>query len=81
MIKSSVLEILFQKTIGFIQEPENMTKLDTYIISPLINHLFQKIFPYLVLTGVVFLLLIVMMLMILGILLINFRGATIDTYN
>jgi len=74
MIKAAILNAAFQKSIDFFQEPDNITKLDTYIIGPLINHLFQKIFPYLVLTGVIFLLLIVMMLMILGILLLHTRG-------
>lgn len=70
-IKSSVLEELLQKVIGFAQIPENMDRIDTYIITPLLNHLFQKIFPYLVLTAVMFLLVFVMLLSVLGILLMH----------
>ena len=56
-IRASVLEELLQKVIAFAQEPYNMERIDTYITTPLLNNLFQKIFPYLVLTAVMFLLL------------------------
>ncbi len=73
-IRSSLLEEILQRVIEFMQEPDNMTRVDTYIVSPLLNHMFRKVFPYLVLTGAMFLLVFAMLGAILVLLMSHSRA-------
>jgi len=67
-LRASLLEEIFRKIIEFVQNNDNIERLDTYIFSPLLNHLFHKIFPYLVFAAILFILLFVMIAAVLGIL-------------
>lgn len=61
--QSSMLEKIMEKGIVFLNREETRKKLQVFLIDPLLNHVMERVFPYIVLTVVLFsLLLIVAML-------------------
>ena len=67
MIKEITIKLL-DKILEEIKREENITKIQNELLNPLITYTYQKIYPYLLLTIVIFLLTFILALMILIIL-------------
>jgi hypothetical protein len=52
--KSEWLTKLLQKTIKFIQSDENKKYIHVFLIDPVINHILDRIFPYVLILSVLF---------------------------
>ena len=48
-----------EKTIQFLQSEETLQKIRFYVIDPVLNHILERIFPYIILSCVLFGLLLI----------------------
>ena len=67
MLKEITIKLL-DKILEEIKREENITKIQNELLNPLITYTYKKIYPYLLLTIVIFLLTFILALMILIIL-------------
>lgn len=63
-IKNLTNEIL-EKILLEIRKKENIEKIHSNVIDPLVNYTFQKIYPYVIITSIVFLLTFLIAIIIL----------------
>ena len=68
MIVKELTAKLLEKFIEEIKTPENMDKIQNEFLNPLITYTYKRIYPYLVLTIIIFLLTFILALLILIIL-------------
>ena len=61
------------KLIQYIGKQEIREKLQGELIDPLLNHIMKRVFPYIILTCVLFILLLVVVLVTLGIIIFQHR--------
>jgi hypothetical protein len=71
--KPSLMEQLMEKSIHILNREDTRKKLQIYLIDPLLNHVLERIFPYIILICVLFALLLIMALMTFGILILQHR--------
>jgi hypothetical protein len=66
-----------QKIIDYVHTDATRKQIQEMIIDPLLNHVMNRVFPYIILTCVLFVLLLIVILVTLGIIIIQIRsGAT-----
>jgi hypothetical protein len=63
-----------QRMIQYIGKEEIRQKLNDDIIDPLLNHIMKRVFPYIILTCVLFILLLIVVLLTLGIIIFHLRN-------
>ena len=71
--KPSFMEQLMEKSIHILNREDTRKKLQIYLIDPLLNHVLERIFPYIILICVLFALLLIMALMTFGMLILQQR--------
>ena len=71
--KPSFMEQLMEKSIHILNREDTRKKLQIYLIDPLLNHVMERIFPYIVLICVLFALLLIVAMMTFGILILQHR--------
>lgn len=64
-----------EKLIQYIGKQEIREKIQGELIDPLLNHIMKRVFPYIILTCVLFILLLLVVLLTLGILIFQLRSA------
>jgi len=64
---------LFSKLLEYISRDEIRDRVKEEIIDPLLNHVMKRVFPYIILTCVFFILLLVVVLLTLGIIVFQMR--------
>ena len=64
---------LFKKILEYISRDEIRDKIQEDIIDPLLNHIMKRVFPYIILTCVFFILLLIVVLLTLGIIVFQMR--------
>jgi hypothetical protein len=64
---------LFKKLLEYISRDEIRDKIQEDIIDPLLNHIMKRVFPYIILTCVFFILLLIVVLLTLGIIVFQMR--------
>ena len=52
-------EELLEKIINEVKKPENMSKIHNNIIDPLIHYTFDKLYPYILISSIVFFLIFI----------------------
>lgn len=62
-----------QKLFLYINREENREKFHNYVIDPLLNYVMERVFPYIVLTCVLFVLLLLTVILTLGIIIFQLR--------
>jgi hypothetical protein len=70
--KSHVLE----KIIMFLQKEETLQKLHLFVVDPLLNHILERVFPYIVLTCVLFGLLLILAMCTFAAVVLQMRNAS-----
>jgi hypothetical protein len=55
---NSIIQKFIQKTFLMLNNDETKKHIQVYIIDPLLNHIIERIFPYIILTTVLFIILI-----------------------
>jgi hypothetical protein len=68
--------MLFENIIHFLQKDETLQKLHLYILDPLLNHILERVFPYIVLTCVLFGLLLILVMCTFAVLLLQMKNAS-----
>lgn len=68
--------LLFEKVIHFLQKDETLQKLHLYILDPLLNHILERVFPYIVLTCVLFGLLLILAMCTFAVVLLQMKNAS-----
>lgn len=58
-LKQGFLEKALQKATKYLQTEENQKWLQVFILDPIINHIFQRLFPYVLLFSILFVILII----------------------
>jgi len=71
MLKSSFANEIIDICITEISKDENKKKLNTYLIEPSFTYIFDRLYPYIILTAVIFLLILLMAIVIIIILVRN----------
>ena len=72
--KPSWLEQLMEKSIHLLNRQETRKKLQLYLIDPLLNHVMERVLPYIVLTCVLFTLLLILVMLTFGMLVVQIRS-------
>ncbi len=73
--KSSWMEQLMEKSIHLLNREDTRKKLQLYLIDPLLNHIMERVFPYIVLTCALFTLLLIVAMLTFGMLIVQTRSA------
>jgi hypothetical protein len=67
-LKVNLFQELLDLSIEQIQKEENKKKISTYIIEPSFTYIFDRLYPYIILTAIVFLLLLLLFMLLIFIL-------------
>jgi hypothetical protein len=70
-------ESLFNRVIQFMNKEEIRKRLHDDIIDPLMDHVMRRVFPYIILTCVLFILLLIVVLLTLGIIVFHLRNPVV----
>lgn len=77
----SWLEPFMEKVIHMINRDTTRKKLQLYLIDPLLNHVMERVFPYIVLTCVLFTLLLIFVMLTFGMLVLQHRSVPASALN
>jgi hypothetical protein len=66
---------LLEKMVDYIGKRQIRQKIEKELIDPLLNHIMRRIFPYIILICVLFVLLLFVVLLTLGIIVFQLRAA------
>ncbi len=61
------------KLFVYINRDETRQQFQNFVIDPLLNHIMERVFPYIVLTCILFLVLILIVMLTLGIIIFQLR--------
>ena len=64
----------YDKLIVYFGKQETQTKIKEIVLDPLLNHVMKRVFPYIILTCVLFVLLLFAVLITLGVVVFNIRA-------
>lgn len=67
-----------QRVIQYIGREEIRQRLNNDIIDPLLDHIMKRVFPYIILTCVLFILLLLVVLLTLGIIVFHLRNPIVS---
>jgi hypothetical protein len=67
---------LWQKLFVFINREETRKQLQMFLVDPLLNHVMERILPYILLSCVFLVILLLLVMLTLGIVLFHFRTVT-----
>jgi uncharacterized membrane protein len=70
-----------QKAIDYIRQEETRKQIQTSIIDPLLSHVMNRVFPYIILICVLFVLLLIVILVTLGIIVVQMRTQAVSLIN
>jgi hypothetical protein len=71
--KQGWMEQFLEKSIHLLNRDETRKKLQLFLIDPLLNHIMERVFPYIVLTCVLFTLLLLVAMLTFGMLVVQTR--------
>jgi hypothetical protein len=73
MLKNSFVNEMIDICITEISKDENKKKINTYLIEPSFTYIFDRLYPYIILTAIIFVLFLLMSITIIVILIHNSR--------
>tara|TARA_B100000795_G_C22789982_1_gene436468 strand:+ start:810 stop:1031 length:222 start_codon:yes stop_codon:yes gene_type:complete len=65
MVMNKVVDELTQYCINEFKKEENITKIKVFVIDPLIEYTFKKLYPYILITSIIFFLTFILAIVIL----------------
>jgi fatty-acid desaturase len=71
--RKSIWEGFMEKAIVFINEPTTKERIQHYLLDPLLNHVMERVFPYIILTCVLFTLLLIVAMLTFAMVFIQMR--------
>jgi len=72
--KPSVLESFMEKGIHLLNRDDTKKKLQIFLIDPLLNHVMERVFPYIILTCVLFTLLFIVAMLTFGMMVLQTKS-------
>ena len=72
----TMIYTILDRTLHFFQEPSNRERIQTQCIDPLLRHVLDRLFPYILLTCLLFSLILLMSLASVTLLVLHMRSAT-----
>ena len=78
-VAGTVVYTILDKAIQFFQEPVNRKRIQTQCIDPLLHHILDIMFPYIILTCILFSLILLMSFTSIGLLVYQLRNASVAT--
>ena len=72
--KQSASETFLRKTVMMLGKQEIQDQIQVRILDPLLSHVMKRVFPYIILTCVLFVLLLIVVMITLGIIVFQLRG-------
>lgn len=73
----TMVHTILDKALQFVQEPKNRERIQTQCIDPLLHHILDRIFPYIILTCILFSLILLMSLTSVGLLIFQMRQSVL----
>jgi hypothetical protein len=70
----TMVHTIIERTLQFFQEPTNRERIQTQCIDPLIRHILDRLFPYIILTCIIFSLILLMSFASVGLLILQLRS-------
>lgn len=67
---------ILEKVIMYLQKEDTLQKLHLFVLDPLLNHILERVFPYIVLTCVLFGLLLILAMCTFGIVVLQMKNAS-----
>lgn len=67
---------MLEKVIHFLQKEDTLQKLHLYVLDPLLNHILERVFPYIVLTCVLFGLLLILAMGTFAVVVLQMKNAS-----
>jgi hypothetical protein len=74
----TMVHTILDKALQFIQEPKNRERIQQHCIDPLIHHVLDRMFPYIILTCILFSLILLMSLTSVGLLIFQMRQSVLS---
>lgn len=68
--------LLLEKVIMYLQKEETLQKLHLFVLDPLLNHILERVFPYIVLTCVLFGLLLILAMCTFAVVVLQMKNAS-----
>jgi hypothetical protein len=66
---------ILDRSLQFFQEPQNRERIQKQCIDPLLKHILERMFPYIVLTCIIFSLILLMSITSVGLLIFQLRSS------
>ena len=79
--KTSWLDKFMEKTIHMLNRDDTRKKMHMYLIDPLLNHVMERVFPYIVLTCLLFTVLLIFVMLTFGMLVLQSRTNTTHLFD
>jgi len=73
----TMIQTILDKTIQFFKEPRNQERIRKECIDPLLGHILDRLFPYIILTCILFSLILLISLVSIGLLILQLRHPTL----
>ena len=71
-----MIHTILDKTLQFFQESKNRERIQTHCIDPLMRHVLDRLFPYIILTCILFTLILLMSFASIWLLMIQLRATS-----
>ena len=71
----TMVHAILDKALQFFQEPTNRERIQDHFINPVLRHILDQIFPYIILTCIIFSLILLMSLTSVGLLVFQLRNS------
>jgi hypothetical protein len=65
MVMNKIVDELTQYTLNEFKKEENLNKMKVFVIDPLIEYTFKRLYPYILITSVIFFLTFILAIVIL----------------
>ena len=65
---------VIEKAIQYLQKEETLKQIHHYVMDPLLNHILDRVFPYIVFTCVLFTVILIVVMCTFALLLLQFRN-------
>jgi len=75
-VPGTLVHTILDRTLQFFQEPKNRQRIQHECIDPLLRHILDKMFPYIILTCILFSLILLMSLTSVGLLMFQLHALT-----
>jgi len=75
-VPGTFVNTILDRTLQFFQEPKNRQRIQHECIDPLLRHILDKMFPYIILTCILFSLILLMSLTSVGLLMFQLHAMT-----